>query len=99
MALSHQLLTYGNDVDEGGFPRVLETDKSQLHLLLPKEALEPLDYSVDERQHFEVCPELSGNTAAAKSFSEFEEAEDLSLYLSVLLYDRCICKQTSTTAS
>jgi len=28
MALSHQLLTYGNDVDEGGFPRVLETDKS-----------------------------------------------------------------------
>ena len=52
-------MTYSNDIDEGRFPRVLKADESQLHLLLPKEALEPLNYSVQESQHLEPLLDLS----------------------------------------
>lgn len=34
--------TYGNNIDERRFPRVLEAHESQFHLLLPEEALEPV---------------------------------------------------------
>ena len=43
--------THSDNVDEGCFARVLKTDKSELHLLFPEEALEPLDDSIEERQH------------------------------------------------
>lgn len=44
--------TYSDHVDEGRLPGVLQADQGQLHLLLPEQALEPVQYSVDERQHF-----------------------------------------------
>ena len=46
----------GDDVDKGGFAGVLEPDQRQLHLLLPKERLEPLQQPVDHGQHLgRVC--------------------------------------------
>jgi len=41
----------GDDVDKGGFPRVLQPHQGQLHLLLPEEGLEPLQEPVDHGQH------------------------------------------------
>ena len=43
--------THSYDVDERGLARVLEAHERQLHLLLPEEALEPLDDSVYKAQH------------------------------------------------
>ena len=43
--------TYSDDVDEGRLSRVLQADESELHLLFPEEALEPLDYPIEEGQH------------------------------------------------
>ncbi|CAN8005360.1 unnamed protein product, partial [Ixodes pacificus] len=43
--------THGDDVHEGGLPRILESHQRELHLLFPEEALEPVKDPVDERQH------------------------------------------------
>ena len=63
-------LTYSNDIDKGRFPRVLKADESQLHLLLPKEALEPLDYSVQESQHLEPLLDLSRLSDGVKAVAD-----------------------------
>ena len=47
-----------DDVDKSGLARVLETNKSELHLLLPEEALDPIDERVKEVNnccHFFFC--------------------------------------------
>lgn len=44
--LSKQLKTYSDDVNECCFPRVLEADQRQLHLLLPKQRPEPVQKPV-----------------------------------------------------
>lgn len=45
------ILSAGDDIDEGGLARVLQTDQSQLHLLLPEQGPEPVQHSIDHRQH------------------------------------------------
>lgn len=45
--LSKQLKTYSDDVNECCFPRVLEADQRQLHLLLPKQRPEPVQKPVN----------------------------------------------------
>lgn len=44
-------LAYRNHVDESGFPRVLQADQRELHLLLPEQGLEPVQQLVEERDH------------------------------------------------
>lgn len=44
-------LTHSYDVDERGLSGVLQTHQSELHLLLPEQALDPIDYSAYEPQH------------------------------------------------
>ena len=41
----------GDHVNEGGLSGMLESHQSQLHLLFPKEGLEPLQQSVDHSKH------------------------------------------------
>lgn len=44
--------TYSNNVDKGRLARVLQPDQRQLHLLLPEQALEPIQNPIDQGQHF-----------------------------------------------
>lgn len=44
-------LARGNNVHKGGLSGVLQPDQGQFHFLLPEQALEPIQDSVDEGQH------------------------------------------------
>lgn len=44
--------TYSYNINKCGFPGKLQAYKSQFHLFLPKEALEPIQYSIYYCKHF-----------------------------------------------
>lgn len=52
------MYTHSDNIDKGGLARELQTDQCQLHLLLPEQALEPVQYPIDDGQHFVIncCP-------------------------------------------
>lgn len=45
--------THRDDIDKCGFPWVLQTNQCQFHFLFPKETFEPVQNTVNYRQHFE----------------------------------------------
>ena len=43
-----KIMIYRDDVDKSGLARVLKAHKGELHLLLPEQALDPVDDRVEE---------------------------------------------------